>query len=65
VHRILSDYNATIDVQSQPGRGTTFRVRFPPALRTTEIDTQAGEAVAARAVGTPIIDSPRHAVTAP
>ena len=30
VHRILSDYNATIDVQSQPGRGTTFRVRFSP-----------------------------------
>jgi signal transduction histidine kinase len=32
VHRILSDYNATIDVQSQPGRGTTFRVCFPPVL---------------------------------
>ena len=30
VHRILSDYDATIDVQSQPGRGTTFRVSFPP-----------------------------------
>jgi two-component system sensor histidine kinase PilS (NtrC family) len=30
VHRILSDYGAAIDVQSQPGRGTTFRVSFPP-----------------------------------
>jgi two-component system sensor histidine kinase PilS (NtrC family) len=30
VHRILSDYDASIDVQSQPGRGTTFRVCFPP-----------------------------------
>ena len=29
VHRILCDYGATIDVQSQPGRGTTFRVSFP------------------------------------
>jgi signal transduction histidine kinase len=31
VYRIVSDYNAKIDVQSQPGRGTTFRVNFPPA----------------------------------
>jgi signal transduction histidine kinase len=30
VHRIISDYNARVDVQSQPGRGTTFRVTFPP-----------------------------------
>ena len=30
VHRIISDYNAKVDVQSQPGRGTTFRVTFPP-----------------------------------
>ena len=30
VHRIVSDYNAVIDVQSEPGRGTTFRVSFPP-----------------------------------
>ena len=33
VHRIVSDYNATIDVQSQPGRGTTFRVDFPAGRR--------------------------------
>ncbi|MBA3268874.1 MAG: PAS domain S-box protein, partial [Acidobacteria bacterium] len=31
VYRLVSDYNAAIDVQSQPGRGTTFRVTFPPA----------------------------------
>jgi two-component system sensor histidine kinase PilS (NtrC family) len=30
VHRIISDYNARVDVQSQPGRGTTFRITFPP-----------------------------------
>jgi two-component system sensor histidine kinase PilS (NtrC family) len=32
VHRILSDYNAAIDVRSQPGRGTTFRVVFSAAV---------------------------------
>jgi two-component system sensor histidine kinase PilS (NtrC family) len=31
VYRIVSDYNAAIDVQSEPGHGTTFRVTFPPA----------------------------------
>lgn len=31
VYRIVSDHNGAIDVQSQPGRGTTFRVIFPPA----------------------------------
>ena len=30
VHRIVSDYNAKIDVQSRPNDGTTFRVSFPP-----------------------------------
>jgi two-component system sensor histidine kinase PilS (NtrC family) len=30
VHRIISDYNARVEVQSQPGQGTTFRVTFPP-----------------------------------
>jgi two-component system sensor histidine kinase PilS (NtrC family) len=33
VHRIVSDYNGVIDVQSEPGHGTTFRVTFPPAVR--------------------------------
>lgn len=32
VHRIVSDYHAAIDVQSEPGRGTTFRITFPPAV---------------------------------
>jgi two-component system sensor histidine kinase PilS (NtrC family) len=33
VHRIVTDYNARIDVQSRPGQGTTFRVTFPPVHR--------------------------------
>jgi two-component system, NtrC family, sensor histidine kinase PilS len=33
VHRIASDYHAAIDVQSEPGRGTTFRVTFPAAAQ--------------------------------
>jgi two-component system sensor histidine kinase PilS (NtrC family) len=35
VHRIVSDYNASIDVHSEPGQGTTFRVTFPPVRRAT------------------------------
>lgn len=30
VHRITSDYGARVEVQSQVGQGTTFRVSFPP-----------------------------------
>ncbi len=37
IHRIVSDYNALIDVQSQPGRGTTFRVTFPPAMERPQV----------------------------
>jgi signal transduction histidine kinase len=37
VHRIVSDYNATIDVQSEPGRGTTFTVIFPPAAQRASL----------------------------
>jgi two-component system sensor histidine kinase PilS (NtrC family) len=33
VHRIVSDYNASIDIQSRPGQGTTFRVSFPTSVR--------------------------------
>jgi len=29
VHRIVTDYGGRIDVQSRPGEGTTFTVRFP------------------------------------
>jgi two-component system sensor histidine kinase PilS (NtrC family) len=31
IHRIVTDYSARIDVDSQVGRGTTFTVTFPPA----------------------------------
>jgi len=31
VHRIVTDYGGRIDVQSRPGAGTTFTVRFPGA----------------------------------
>ena len=37
VHRIVSDYHAAIDVQSEPGRGTTFRVTFPPATERATV----------------------------
>jgi signal transduction histidine kinase len=30
VHRIVTDYNASIEIESQPRQGTTFRVTFPP-----------------------------------
>jgi signal transduction histidine kinase len=29
VHRIVTDHSGRIDVQSCPGEGTTFTVRFP------------------------------------
>jgi signal transduction histidine kinase len=29
VHRIVTDHGGRIDVQSRPGEGTTFTVRFP------------------------------------
>jgi two-component system sensor histidine kinase PilS (NtrC family) len=48
VHRILSDYDATIDVQSQPGQGTTFRVCFPPTPTAGPLqDTRAADLSAA------------------
>jgi two-component system sensor histidine kinase PilS (NtrC family) len=33
VHRIVSDYGASIDVESEPGRGTTFQVTFAPSAQ--------------------------------
>jgi two-component system sensor histidine kinase PilS (NtrC family) len=35
VHRIVSDYNGKIEVQSRPNKGTTFRVSFPPVRSRT------------------------------
>jgi two-component system sensor histidine kinase PilS (NtrC family) len=38
VHRIITDYGGRIDVQSQPGEGTTFTVRFPsPVARASSV----------------------------
>ncbi len=36
IHRIVSDYKAQIEVQSEPGHGTTFRVRFAPVADTPQ-----------------------------
>jgi two-component system, NtrC family, sensor histidine kinase PilS len=44
VHRIVSDYNARIDVQSQQGRGTVFRVTFPPVIRRRPQRNAPGDA---------------------
>jgi hypothetical protein len=54
----VSDYNAQIDVESAVGRGTTFRVTFPPILegQLTAADTRP--AVAADAPREP--ESPRR-----
>jgi two-component system sensor histidine kinase PilS (NtrC family) len=44
IHRIVSDYNARIDVDSQMGRGTTFTVTFPASMtpRTPAAGDQQG-----------------------
>src|ERR1700761_7800783 len=38
VHEILAHHGATTDIESEPGKGTTFRVRFP-----VETPAAAGE----------------------
>jgi signal transduction histidine kinase len=42
VHRIISDYNGRIDVQSERGRGTTFSVTFPPIGASQPAPSHAG-----------------------
>ncbi|HYU78396.1 MAG TPA: ATP-binding protein [Vicinamibacterales bacterium] len=44
VHRIISDYGARVEVQSQPEQGTTFRVTFP----AVPADREQGRQEAAR-----------------
>lgn len=50
VHRIVSDYNGKIEVQSRPHNGTTFRVSFPPVRgRTSSNPTLAPPPLTERA----------------
>ena len=51
VHRIVTDYSARVDVQSQPGQGTTFAVRFPSPARQA---ISAPASAAAGSFGTPV-----------
>jgi two-component system sensor histidine kinase PilS (NtrC family) len=46
VHRIVTDYNGTIQVSSTVGKGTTIRVRLP--LRTADTGEPAGVAAGQR-----------------
>jgi two-component system sensor histidine kinase PilS (NtrC family) len=46
VHRIVTDYNGTIQVSSTVGKGTTIRVRLP--LRTADTAEPAGVAAGQR-----------------
>lgn len=41
VHRIVTDYGGRIDVQSRPGEGTTFTIRFP-GLAASKAQAVAG-----------------------
>ena len=34
-HRIVESYNGSIDLESRPGQGTTFNLRFPGAMERT------------------------------
>jgi two-component system sensor histidine kinase PilS (NtrC family) len=58
IHRIVSDYNAQIDVESAVGRGTTFRVTFPLILEGQLSAADTRPAVATDAPREP--ESPRR-----
>ena len=45
VHGILTEHQALLDVQSEPGLGTTFTVYFPQAMDTRDVRPSAPEAL--------------------
>jgi two-component system sensor histidine kinase PilS (NtrC family) len=57
IHRIVSDYNARIDVDSQIGRGTTFTVTFPPSMAPR---ARAAEGAESSPPPGGAVDAPNH-----
>ncbi|HET6364548.1 MAG TPA: ATP-binding protein, partial [Nitrospirota bacterium] len=42
VERIIEDHGGTIDVESETGRGTKFRIRLPVLEETASLLTRSG-----------------------